>query len=448
LFELPLLNTIILLSSGATVTYAHHSLIKGDRKGSLYGSIATVILAFIFTGLNYINILFFYFDYTKRSSSNNDNLAHHESKGVLKFKKLYSTRVDVKESKLSPYWVTGFADAEATFSLKIYKNSATRSGISLFSVGSFRHKRFYSVNLQPAIDPNWVTGLSDGEGCFSMSVAKKSTSRVGWGVTPCFIINLHIKDIIMLRKLHFFFGVGTVYVWENKNTVTYVVQSLRDITNVIIPHFDKYPLITQKRADYLLFKQGVNLLNLKAHSKVEGLMEILSLKASMNKEGLSDMLNINFPGIRPATRPLVNFEGIANPYWFTGFVDGEGSFSVDTSKAKTEGSFYTQISFSVSQHVRDEILLTQFINYLGCGRIVKASKRPDAVLFIVRKFSDIKEKVIPFFHNYPLLGVKFMDYRDFCEVAKIIENKSHLTPEGLKKIRSLKSGMNSNRICS
>jgi cytochrome c oxidase subunit 3 len=48
-FELPLLNTVILLSSGATITYAHHSLIKGQREGSLYGSIFTVILAIIFT---------------------------------------------------------------------------------------------------------------------------------------------------------------------------------------------------------------------------------------------------------------------------------------------------------------------------------------------------------------------------------------------------------------
>jgi cytochrome c oxidase subunit 3 len=48
-FELPLLNTVILLSSGATITYAHHSLIKGDRKGSIYGSIATVALALVFT---------------------------------------------------------------------------------------------------------------------------------------------------------------------------------------------------------------------------------------------------------------------------------------------------------------------------------------------------------------------------------------------------------------
>ncbi len=48
-FELPLLNTIILLSSGATVTYSHHSLIYKKRTGALYGSIATVILAIIFT---------------------------------------------------------------------------------------------------------------------------------------------------------------------------------------------------------------------------------------------------------------------------------------------------------------------------------------------------------------------------------------------------------------
>src|SRR5215475_13033663 len=50
-FELPLLNTIILLSSGVTVTFAHHSVIQGNRKGALYGSIYTILLAALFTAL-------------------------------------------------------------------------------------------------------------------------------------------------------------------------------------------------------------------------------------------------------------------------------------------------------------------------------------------------------------------------------------------------------------
>jgi cytochrome c oxidase subunit 3 len=53
-FELPLLNTIILLSSGVTVTYAHHSLIQGNRSGALYGLIFTIILAILFTALQVI----------------------------------------------------------------------------------------------------------------------------------------------------------------------------------------------------------------------------------------------------------------------------------------------------------------------------------------------------------------------------------------------------------
>jgi len=48
-FELPALNTVLLLSSGVTVTYAHHSLIQGNRSGALYGTALTIVLALVFT---------------------------------------------------------------------------------------------------------------------------------------------------------------------------------------------------------------------------------------------------------------------------------------------------------------------------------------------------------------------------------------------------------------
>ena len=52
-FAIPLLNTILLLSSGAFVTYGHHALIQGDRKGAILGTLLTIIFAVVFTALQY-----------------------------------------------------------------------------------------------------------------------------------------------------------------------------------------------------------------------------------------------------------------------------------------------------------------------------------------------------------------------------------------------------------
>ena len=52
-FAIPLLNTILLLSSGAFITYAHHAIIKGNRSSAILGLILTLLFAIIFTGLQY-----------------------------------------------------------------------------------------------------------------------------------------------------------------------------------------------------------------------------------------------------------------------------------------------------------------------------------------------------------------------------------------------------------
>lgn len=50
-WQIPLLNTVILLSSGASVTWAHHSIVLGAKQQAIYALILTVILAVIFTAL-------------------------------------------------------------------------------------------------------------------------------------------------------------------------------------------------------------------------------------------------------------------------------------------------------------------------------------------------------------------------------------------------------------
>ena len=50
-FELPLVNTLTLLTSGTTVTWAHHALQTGDRKGAKIGLLLTVLLGMLFTSI-------------------------------------------------------------------------------------------------------------------------------------------------------------------------------------------------------------------------------------------------------------------------------------------------------------------------------------------------------------------------------------------------------------
>ena len=49
-FEIPLVNTLILLCSGATITYSHHAITAGNKKDAVFGLVLTIALAVVFTG--------------------------------------------------------------------------------------------------------------------------------------------------------------------------------------------------------------------------------------------------------------------------------------------------------------------------------------------------------------------------------------------------------------
>ncbi len=80
----------------------------------------------------------------------------------------------------------------------------------------------------------------------------------------------------------------------------YQITKLGDLV-FIIDHFKLYPLITQKYADFLLFKKAFDIINDKKHLTIEGLHEFISIRASLNK-GLSERLKLAFPNIKPVIR--------------------------------------------------------------------------------------------------------------------------------------------------
>jgi len=208
-------------------------------------------------------------------------------------------------------------------------------------------------------------------------------------------------------------------------------------------HFNKYPLFTQKRVDFLLMCKIIELVQEKKHLTEEGINEILSIKAAMNL-GLSDQLKKEFLNVKSLTRLSVN-TGIPNKNWLEGFMEGESCYFVriyNSPKSKLKRA--VQLAFIITQHSRDKELLENISILLECGR-VETRRSGDACDFVVTSINDFKEHMMPYWENYPLIGHKSNDCKDFKRVYEIMLTKGHLTEEGLTKIIEIKNSMNTKR---
>lgn len=261
--------------------------------------------------------------------------------------------------------------------------------------------------------------------------------------TSFFEIHIHKKDIDLLRFIQDQLGgIGRI-VPNGKNAYSFRVNSLKDVLNKVVPHFDNYPLISQKLADFLLWKKVLVMMQKGEHLTDAGIKEIVNIRATINT-GLSPVLKAGFLQASPVLRPLVERQLIPHEAWLSGFTSGEGSFLISMSKSTMKLGYRIQLVFTISQHTRDEKLLKSFIDYLGCGRY-RAYPNRKLGNYECTNFEDIYNKIIPFFIKHPILGVKSKDFSDWIKAAEFIKNKDHLTQEGLDKTLALKLGMNKGR---
>lgn len=99
-------------------------------------------------------------------------------------------------------------------------------------------KSYHTSSNNYKLNPYYVSGFSDAEASFTISIVERSYLKLGWGVSPIFTIQLHSKELPLLQKLKSYFGgVGNITVQntENRNSATYSVSSIKDLNNVIIP---------------------------------------------------------------------------------------------------------------------------------------------------------------------------------------------------------------------
>nr|YP_009517227.1 LAGLIDADG homing endonuclease [Myochromella boudieri]AYE93138.1 LAGLIDADG homing endonuclease [Myochromella boudieri] len=311
------------------------------------------------------------------------------------------------------------------------------------------NKKLFSTNTttEAEISPWFLTGFIDAEGCFSIKIQQNVKLKTKWRVRPVFSITLHIKDLALLKSIKNNLGVGNISK-SGEKAVMFAVDSIKEIP-VIINHFDKYPLITQKLSDYLIFKQCFEIINQGNHLTERGLLEIIGLKSNLNL-GLPVKLKEAFPAIdikvTEVNKAEYKFKGIPNPLWVSGFTSGEGSFQV---LARNRNSNELFARFSIHLHIRDLEVLKGISNFFKEKDEIKEKKvtlTEKSAQLQISKFSDINNIIIPFFNKHPILGMKSLDFIDFKKVCLILKTKDHLTSTLVyNQIIEIKSGMNLNR---
>jgi hypothetical protein len=168
-----------------------------------------------------------------------------------------------------------------------------------------------------SLPPEYVSGFIDGEGCFSVSVHPHPSiaKPVRWLIAPCFQAYQHRYNVEILESLRDFFGCGRITAKGPKSDVlAYSVYRRRDLESVIIPFFERCPLLSRKREDFEKFREIVLMMQRRLHLTDKGFSRIVELAFSMNQRGkqrryrIEDVLAKPSETVRRAPVPPVKIQ--------------------------------------------------------------------------------------------------------------------------------------------
>ena len=132
------------------------------------------------------------------------------------------------------------------------------------------------------LEPQWIVGFVDGEGCFHVGINKHDDMTAGYQVLPEFTVVQHERDAQALHALKAYFGCGVVRS-NHGDRMAYRVRSKEHLLERIIPFFEQHQLKTKKRADFQKFRKIVRMMGENRHLTSEGIDEIRRIKSQMNR---------------------------------------------------------------------------------------------------------------------------------------------------------------------
>jgi hypothetical protein len=115
----------------------------------------------------------------------------------------------------------------------------------------------------------WLSGFADGEATFGLRLCEQTDrAKPRPNATAGFRITLRDDDAEVLRLIQSFWGCGTLSFHPNSRSripnanpiAIYSVQRVADLMDVVVPHFERHPLRAKKRSDFEVWRRGVELL--------------------------------------------------------------------------------------------------------------------------------------------------------------------------------------------
>lgn len=139
--------------------------------------------------------------------------------------------------------------------------------------------------------------------------------------------------------------------------------------------------------------------------------------------------------------------------WVSGFVDGEGCFSISfvrqpdrTNRKGYRTGYQVSHEFAVVQGARSVWCLYELQRVFGIGRVLINTRRDNhrehLYRYVVSKRADLLETIIPFFRRYPLRTAKHHDFEKFAYCVELIAAGHHLTTSGLIELAEIVGTMN------
>ena len=132
------------------------------------------------------------------------------------------------------------------------------------------------------LSSDWIVGFIDGEGCFHVGISRHEDLRSGYQILPELTVVQHQRDIDLLYELRSVMKCGVVR-RNHGDRFCWRVRNLKNLTDIIIPFFEKYPLRSKKKIEFLRFREIVMMMQKGEHLKEDGFARIVKIASEMNR---------------------------------------------------------------------------------------------------------------------------------------------------------------------